>query len=43
MGVRRRGGLLANGIPLDNVHLFSNGTQFADLPLQNDEGVVLSP
>ena len=41
MGVRRRGGCLANGIPLDNVHLFSDGTQFADLPLQNDQGVIL--
>ena len=28
-------------VPLDNVHLFSDGTQFADLPLQNNEGVIL--
>ena len=33
-------GASRDGMPLDNVHLFSNGTQFADLPLQNDKGVV---
>jgi hypothetical protein len=40
--VRRRGGPFANRIPLNNVHLFSNGTQFANLTLQNNKGLVRS-
>jgi hypothetical protein len=30
-------------VPLDHVHLSADGTPLADLPLQNDEGVVLHP